>query len=271
MNSKIDMATNAKQFAYVCEAFEVLSNPEYKAIYDAYGEKILKHGFDSGLNMNFEGVYQFKGNANEIFNSYFDTGKEFKDKPTEIETNYLSHFSHFEEAKRLKEEEERNIQKPHDLQTTIICNFTDLTEGGLIKDVILKGTEIETNVESLKSLDLHKVIPIPKGADPKSPYVFCLQGLLKNHPQEAKALASKYLNIPMDIVEPKTVIKIPNEGFSYSEKVEIDDPDNIDNEEKRYEQVIKRGDLYIKFNIKFPAKLTLEQRQQMAEVIRGED
>ena len=100
MNSKIDMATNAKQFASVWEAFEVLSNPEYKAIYDAYGEKVLKHGLDSGLKMDFQGVYQYKGNANEIFNSYFDTGVEFRDRPSEIETNYLNHFSKIEEEKK---------------------------------------------------------------------------------------------------------------------------------------------------------------------------
>ena len=97
LNTKIDMATNAQQFANVCEAYEVLSNQEYKAIYDTYGEKILKHGFDPDKNMNFDGIYQFKGNANEIFNAYFDTGKEFKDKPLEIDTNYASYFPTDEE------------------------------------------------------------------------------------------------------------------------------------------------------------------------------
>ena len=94
------MATNAQQFANVCEAFEVLSNPKFKAIFDAYGEKVLKHGFEPDQNMDFEGVYQYKGNAHEIFDSYFDTGKEFRDKPLEIETNYHGHFSKAEEAER---------------------------------------------------------------------------------------------------------------------------------------------------------------------------
>lgn len=98
LNSKIDMATNAQQFASVCEAYEVLSNPEFKAIFDAYGEKVLKHGFEHDKHMDFEGVYQYKGNAIEIFNSYFDTGKEFKDKALEIETNYHDHFSKEGEA-----------------------------------------------------------------------------------------------------------------------------------------------------------------------------
>lgn len=103
LNSKIDMATNAQQFANVCEAYEVLSNPEYKAIFDAYGEKVLKHGFEPDKSMDFEGVYQYKGNAHEIFNSYFDTGKEFRAKQSEIDTDYHGHFSKAEEAKRKQE------------------------------------------------------------------------------------------------------------------------------------------------------------------------
>ncbi len=103
MNSKIDMATNAKQFANVCEAFEVLSNEKYKAIFDAYGEIVLKHGFDPKLKMDFGGCYQFKGNAHDIFNAYFDTGVEFREKTDGIETNYLNYFDKIEQAKRQEE------------------------------------------------------------------------------------------------------------------------------------------------------------------------
>lgn len=94
------MATNAQQFASVCEAYEVLSNPEYKAIYDAYGEKVLKHGFEPDKNMDFEGIYQYKGNAHEIFNAYFDTGKEFLEKTSELDSDYHKHFYKIEHAEQ---------------------------------------------------------------------------------------------------------------------------------------------------------------------------
>ena len=94
------MATNAQQFASVCEAYEVLSNPEYKAIYDAYGEKVLKHGFEPDKNMAFEGIYMYKGNTHEIFNAYFDTGKEFEEKPNELDTDYHKHFYMLEHAEQ---------------------------------------------------------------------------------------------------------------------------------------------------------------------------
>lgn len=39
------MATQSKHFNRICEAFEVLSNPKFKSIYDAFGEIVLKEGF----------------------------------------------------------------------------------------------------------------------------------------------------------------------------------------------------------------------------------
>jgi len=103
LNTKIDMATNAQQFSKVCEAYEVLSNNEYKEIYDAYGEKVLKYGFDSDQNINFEGVYQFKGNSDSIFNSYFDSGKEFAASPFNNDSDFKNHFEKFEqERQRIK-------------------------------------------------------------------------------------------------------------------------------------------------------------------------
>lgn len=39
---------NSIMFAKICEAYEVLSNPELKEVYDNYGEKILKNGLPTG-------------------------------------------------------------------------------------------------------------------------------------------------------------------------------------------------------------------------------
>lgn len=74
----------------------------------------------------------------------------------------------------------------------------------------------------------------------------------------------------MDIITPKTTIKIPNEGFPYTEKVEIDDPENVDDKKKQVD-VHKVGDLYIKFNIHFPTNLTQAQREKMVKILRNED
>ena len=44
MKNPTAMAVNSVKFAQVCEAHDVLSNSETKAIYDVYGEYGLKEG-----------------------------------------------------------------------------------------------------------------------------------------------------------------------------------------------------------------------------------
>jgi DnaJ-class molecular chaperone len=95
--------------------------------------------------------------------------------------------------------------------------------------------------------------------------------LLKEHPKVVKSLACKYLNIPLDIINPKTVVKIPHEGIPYVEHTEVEDPENVENDGKKIVEVHKAGNLYVKFNIQFPTGLTLAQREQMLKVFKNED
>lgn len=59
-------------FSEVCEAFEVLSTPELKEIYDKFGEDILKNGLPHN-KLGFKGGYKFLGNTQEIFEKFFGT------------------------------------------------------------------------------------------------------------------------------------------------------------------------------------------------------
>ena len=66
------MATNAKQFSLICEAFDVLSSYNHKSIYDAYGLTVLKNKFAPEQKGDSKGVqYIWKNNANEIFENFF--------------------------------------------------------------------------------------------------------------------------------------------------------------------------------------------------------
>lgn len=58
MRNPSEMAINLKKFHEICEAFEVLSNPQLKIIYDQYGEDILREGMvnENGL---FESGYVY--------------------------------------------------------------------------------------------------------------------------------------------------------------------------------------------------------------------
>ena len=95
--------------------------------------------------------------------------------------------------------------------------------------------------------------------------------MLISHPDEVKAFAWKFLSIPVNIINATTVIKIKNEGIPYTEKVQVDDPENIENEGKRIVEISKSGDLYVKFNIKFPEDLSFEKREKIVKILKNED
>lgn len=68
------MATYA--FSEICEAYEVLSTPELKEVYDKFGEQLMKQGIPDA-KFAFKGGYKFLGNSFEIFEKFFGTSNPF--------------------------------------------------------------------------------------------------------------------------------------------------------------------------------------------------
>jgi len=66
-------------FSKIAEAYEVLSNPARRAIYDQYGERGLKEGMPDGKGNLKGGKYRFNNNAVEIFAAFFGTQSPFAD------------------------------------------------------------------------------------------------------------------------------------------------------------------------------------------------
>ena len=75
--NKTDIAANTYKFTQIAEAYEVLSDPAKKAIYDQYGETVLKEGLPGKAGKSH--CYRYSGNAAEIFEKFFGTDNPFID------------------------------------------------------------------------------------------------------------------------------------------------------------------------------------------------
>ena len=72
-----NIAANTYKFTQIAEAYDVLKDPEKKAIYDQYGETVLKEGLPGKGGKNH--CYHYAGNAFEIFEKFFGTDNPFID------------------------------------------------------------------------------------------------------------------------------------------------------------------------------------------------
>lgn len=63
------------KFVKICEAYEVLSNPLMKRIYDKYGDYSLKNGVQKGVD-KFPG-YCNTGNHFQVFQAFFGSSNPY--------------------------------------------------------------------------------------------------------------------------------------------------------------------------------------------------
>jgi DnaJ-class molecular chaperone len=72
-----------------------------------------------------------------------------------------------------------------------------------------------------------------------------------------EALDGRLLRVPVDsVITPKTVIKVDGEGMVI-----------LDESADPLEEP-QRGDLFVKFDIRFPKKLTESQRQRLEKLLQ---
>ena len=81
MGSKANLDTNMRKFNQICEAYEVLSNKDHKAVFDGMGETGLKTGISANdSSYGACGAYAYQGKCFEIFNSFFGNQSPFTDR-----------------------------------------------------------------------------------------------------------------------------------------------------------------------------------------------
>ncbi|CAH8872315.1 unnamed protein product [Trichobilharzia szidati] len=234
-----------ERFLAISEAYDVLSDPKKKAIYDQFGEEGLKGG--APVNSEWTKPYVYHGDAHKTFMSFFGTDNPFNQFQEEMDSQVERNFGGpngrgfprqdppIEREMFLSLEEIYNGCIKKMKVSRRIMNEDGHTSS--IKDKILtltvrpgwrEGTRITFPKEGDQGPN---TIPVPLGQ--------ALLGCIVDVP----TLDGRLLHVPItEIIHPGYEKVVPGEGMPL--------PDDSE----------KKGDLRIHFNIQFPKKLNGDQK-----------
>lgn len=279
--SKEDPATALHNFCEISEAYEVLSDDYKRAFYDKYGESVLKEGFFSDGEL--KGGYHFKGNPEEIFESFFGTQNVYSALLERDSDNMGSMLGFAFGSQNYKE-----LSKAEDLIVEVTCTLTELYCGcskattfdritlnpdGVTTRIVhcKKELEIKAGAKDGDELrfdregnELVGVVPSTlvfrikqaahklyrrKGDDLIYTCHISLLAALCSEPLVIKTLDGRILTVAMsEIISQDTVKKVEGEGI----------PRATGN---------GKGDLYVSFKIEFPRHLDDSQRRTLRQVL----
>ena len=283
-------AQSEYHFQKLCEAYEVLSDPMKKEIYDIYGHEGLKNGIIDKKG-KIKAGYIYSGNGHEIFEKFMGSANPFTLKG-ESEKGF------FDEQICENKKNEEGLQP---IDVDLECTLEELYNG-CVKHIKYKrrviGVDFRTteekeaavDVEIFRGYDKHTVIPY-KGMGNQSPGMKnsdlivhikekkhkCFQRVntndliyvhkidlaqaLNSEPVKFTTLDGRKLAISIDeIISPSTVKVVPGEGMPI-----------FQNEMNVRDLNIRKGDLYIKFDIKFPEYIDPAKKIEITSLLEREE
>ncbi|KAK4429937.1 DnaJsubfamily B member 4 [Sesamum alatum] len=275
-------AVNTKEaeakFKQICEAYDVLSDPQKRQIYDLYGEEGLKSGLftpPSSKDRDFGGGRGFKfstRDAEDIFQEFFGGFDVGRGKSTGGGGGGGG----------------GGLKKAAPMESKLPCSLEELYKGSRrkmkISRIVLDDSGKPGTVEEVLAIHIKpgwkkgtKITFPEKGnhepgaapgdlifvVDEKPHPIFKRDGndlIINQKISLLDALTGKTLNIatldgrdiPLtisDIIKPGKEIVIENEGMPISKEPG------------------KNGNLRIKFDVKFPSRLTTEQKSDLRRVL----
>jgi DnaJ family protein B protein 13 len=299
---KIATQENSAQSEYhfqkLSESYEVLSDPIKKGIYDIFGSDGLKNGIIDKRG-NIRGGYKYMGNGHEIFEKFMGTANPFALK-TEVEKEKMNkETSAAFESSFGQTKKEKDILPPIDID--LECTLEELYNG-CVKTVKYKkksisydlrtteDKEVCIDIEIFKGYDKNTIIPFKemgneapgvKNSDlivhirekkhkcfkrvNKNDLIYThkidLAQALNSEPVKLTTLDNRILSISIDeIISPSTVKIITGEGMPiFQKEISVRDLNT------------KKGDLYIKFDIKFPEYIDPVKKMEITNLLENDD
>ena len=299
---KITTQENSAQSEYhfqkLSESYEVLSDPIKKEIYDIYGSEGLKNGIID-KHGNIKGGYKFMGNGHEIFEKFMGTANPFALKSETEKEKMNKEVSAAFEKSFGEQKIEKDILPPIDVD--LECTLEELYNGcvktikykkkaisydlrttedkevcidveifkGYDKNTIIQFKEMGNEAPGIKNSDLivhirekkHKCFKRVNKNDLIYIHKIDLAQALNSEPVKLTTLDNRILSISVDeIISPSTVKIVYGEGTPiYQKEISVRDLN------------VKKGDLYIKFDIKFPEYIDPVKKNEITSLLENED
>ncbi|MCQ2818518.1 MAG: DnaJ domain-containing protein [archaeon] len=290
-------AVNSYKFHRIAEAYEVLSDPNKKGIYDIYGYEGLSNGILTPAG-ELKGGYKYSGNAHEIFQKFMGTSNPFA-LIRDTEKNDDDWGSAFISAYGGKKEKERTKVSP--IEVILECSLEELYKG-TIKQITYKRNILDYNMRTTREIENQMDIEIFPGYDKDTVLTFPKMGnefageetsdlivkikekkhnefkrvngkdliftktltlaqALNSEPVKFTTLDNRVMSVSMDeIISPQSVKVVPGEGMPiYSKEIDVNDLS------------VKKGDLYIKFNIIFPEFIDPDKKEKIIKLLETEE
>jgi DnaJ family protein B protein 13 len=271
-----NLTSSAQQFRLISEAYDVLISPEYRAIYDQYGEKALKSGVKTASGGQTK-PYHYNSNPEQQFQAFFGHSSPFSE--------YFSADSSLfpvklpQEKKETSEKLEQNLYvsleelflgctkkiKVIRERYTAANNAISLSEAYINVEIgrgWRENTKLTFNHEGNqgKNQDIGDLVLIVK-EKPHPRFKRDGNNLIFSHELSLlEALTGCTVNIPTleGRILPVAINEIASSG---AEKVIEGEGMPLSKDSS------KRGNLIIKFNVNFPAELSIEQKNALQKIL----